>query len=61
MKLLGFIAAAGLVALAPMAEAYTSTRCTTIGNVVRCTTIGGGTYTTTRCTTVGGTVRCTSY
>jgi len=52
MKLLGFIAAAGLVALAPMAEAYTSTRCTTIG---------GGTYTTTRCTTVGGTVRCTSY
>ena len=47
--------------LATSVSAYSTTRCTTIGGVVRCTTTGDGTMTTTRCTNYGGILRCTTY
>jgi hypothetical protein len=59
MKLAIVIAAA--LVLPSIAEAYSTTRCTTVGGSTRCTTTGGGTMTTTRCTTYGGVLRCTTW
>lgn len=52
--------AAVYVALAAAADAFTTTRCTSYGGIIRCTTIGD-TFTTTRCTTIGGVLRCTRH
>lgn len=55
------IAATLLALFATSASAFTTTRCTTFGGTVTCTTVGGGTISTIRCTSFGGVIRCTNY
>ena len=59
-SLAAIVVAVVLIVSAAGAWAQT-TRCTTFGGTVRCTTSGGGQSVTTRCTTFGNTTRCTTW